>query len=218
MSGAPTSGVRAAREAASIRTGWPLLLGLIILVALWAGPLPALSRRVFSIHMMLHLGVTVVAAPLIAIGLTRSGLGLGEPRHPIRLGFAASAIEMAIVWGWHAPALHNAASVSDGMFAIEQISFLAAGMAVWTASLSGASRAACAAGAVATLTAFMHMVMLGMLLVLAPVLLYAPAACQGAWGLSPLQDQQMGGAIMAVGGGLAYLIGGTVLAYRAIAD
>jgi putative membrane protein len=55
---------------------WPLGLGALVLMLLWLGPLPAMSRRAFSAHMTLHLGVAVVAAPMVAIGLNRARFGL----------------------------------------------------------------------------------------------------------------------------------------------
>ena len=42
---------------------------------------------------------------------------------------------------------------------------------------------------------------------LTPILLYDPELCRGAFGLDRLQDQHLGGVVMAVGGGLPYLIG-----------
>jgi putative membrane protein len=51
------------------------------------------------------------------------------------------------------------------------------------------------------------MTMFGMMLTLAPILLYDPDLCRGAFGLDRLQDQHLGGVLMAVGGGLPYLIG-----------
>jgi len=202
----------------NLAAAWPLFLGVMVLAALWLGPLPAISRHAFSWHMILHLGVGLVAAPLIAIGAIRCGGGFGEPRHPLLLGCTASLVEMVVVWGWHAPLLHEAAALDERMFAAQQLSFLFAGMIVWGASFSGSSRAAAGAGALALLLTFTHMVMLGMLLVLASHLIYSPIVCQGSFGLGPLEDQHLGGALMAVGGGLPYLIGGTVLFYRMIAD
>ena len=58
----------------------------------------------------------------------------------------------------------------------------------------------------------------GVLLSLAPQLLHAPELCLGAFGLDRLDDQRFGGALMAVGGGLPYLLGGIVPAYRFISD
>lgn len=197
---------------------WPLVLGLAVLAVLWLGPLPAMSRRAFSPHMILHLGVTVVAAPLLAVGLVRAGLGAGRARHPLLIALTASLLEMVVVWGWHAPALHEAAALDDRAFVLQQASFLVAGVVLWHASFADPSRAGFGVGALAMLLTFMHMAMLGVLLALAPQLLYAPELCLGAFGLDPLDDQRLGGALMAAVGSLPYLAGGVALAYRFVAD
>ena len=49
------------------------------------------------------------------------------------------------------------------------------------------------------------MTMFGLVLTLAPHLIYDPALCLGAFGFDRLGDQHFGGALMAVGGGLPYL-------------
>lgn len=177
-----------------------------------------MSRRAFSPHMILHLGVTVVAAPLIAVGL----LGLGKPSagtdRPLLLAVVASLFELVVVWGWHAPAAHEAAAARDPVFVAQQLSFLAAGLGIWTASFSGASRAQAGIGVLAMMFTFTHMAMLGILLSLAPDLIYSPIYCLGAWGFDPLDDQRLGGALMAVFGGLPYLLGGIVLACRLVRE
>ncbi len=197
---------------------WPLALGLIILASLWLSPLTSMARRAFSPHMMLHLGVTVVAAPLVALGCLRLGLRPDNVRRPALVALAASGVEMVVVWGWHAPAMHDAAAAHDAMFVIQQLSFFAAGFVLWTASFAGQDRAAHGLGALAMLFTFMHMAMLGVLLALAPELIYSPLYCLGAWGLEPLADQRLGGALMAVGGGLPYLFGGLALSWKLLSD
>ena len=56
----------------------------------------------------------------------------------------------------------------------------------------------------------MHMTLLGVLLALAGRPLYLHAG-PPAFGLSPLQDQHLGGVIMLVYGGISYLLGGLLL-------
>jgi putative membrane protein len=196
---------------------WPLALGLIVLAGLWGGPLPALARASFSSHMILHLGVMVVAAPLVAAGIARlRPLPADAPL--VGLAVAGSLVDLAVVWGWHAPALHEAAGLVPRMFTLQQASFLAAGIAVWLPGLVAPGRAGAAVGTLAMLMSFVHMSMLGVLLTTAPRLIYAPELCLGGFGLGPLDDQRLGGVLMAVFGGLPYLAGGIFFARRLIAD
>jgi putative membrane protein len=190
-----------------------LALGIAVLAALWLGPLPGASRRAFSMHMILHLGVAIVAAPLIALGLAgslRADEG-GAAAHSLALAVAATLFEMLVVWGWHVPSMHEAAAAHDGVFVLQQLSFLVAGLAIWWFGFSRRSRAAAAIAALAMMFTFVHMAMLGVLIALAPHLLYAPQFCLGAFGLDPVDDQRLGGALMASFGGLPYLLGALAL-------
>lgn len=194
--------------------GWPLAAGLLPLAWLWLGPLPEMARRGFSAHMILHLGVMVVAAPLIVIGLLQLVPSARSPRHLLRAAIAASALDFVVVWGWHAPAMHEAAAWSEPIFALQQLSFLVAGLVLWWVCLAGDDRKSLAIGGLAMLFTSMHMAMLGVLLVLAPALVYAPQFCRGGFGLDPLSDQQFGGGLMALFGALPYVVAGAWLASR----
>lgn len=193
---------------------WPLAAGLLLLAWLWLGPLAEMARRAFSPHMILHLGVMVTAAPLIVIGLLRLFPGAGAPRQTLLAAFAASVFDFAVVWGWHVPVMHEAAARLGPVFVVQQASFLAAGMSLWWVCFAGRGEKAQAAGALAMLFASMHMAMLGVLLVLAPTLIYAPQFCLGAFGLDPLADQHLGGGLMAFFGALPYVVSGAFLASR----
>lgn len=191
--------------------GW-LLAGLIILAGLWLGPLPAMSRTAFSAHMVLHLGVMVLVAPLLAIGLVRLGVRLpGQSRSWM---VSAFVLEMLVVWGWHAPALHEAAARHVWVFVVQQLSFLSVGLAVWLAGLGARQRSDLVTGMLGFIMTQMHMTMLGVLLIMAPKLIYPADLCLGAFGFAQLEDQRFGGVLMAAWGGLAYLAGGIVLGYR----
>ena len=172
---------------------WPAAIGAALLSYLWLGPLPELSLRSFSAHMVLHLGVAVVAAPLVAIGLGRIGWGMPPSSRP-----------------W------LAAIRTPLLFDVQQASFLVAGFVVWAVAFTGGSRVHFGLGTFSMLTTFMHMTMLGVLLAIVPHLIYPADACRGLLGISGAADQNMGGALMAVAGGLPYLLGGTVLGYRAV--
>ena len=188
-----------------------LLVGLLVLAAVWLGPLPGLAPRAFFAHMTMHVGVVAVAAPLLALGLAGSRL---DPvrRAPGLLLLApipASVVELAVVWAWHAPALHHAARHSLAGLVGEQSLFLLSGLLVWLSAFGGEARQRVerrGAGIVGLLLTAMHMTLLGALLALTPRPLYAHG--EGFAGLTPLEDQHLGGAIMLLVGGVSYLVGG----------
>ncbi|KKN80268.1 hypothetical protein LCGC14_0331010 [marine sediment metagenome] len=193
---------------------WPLVAGVLLLTLLWFGPLPESAQGSFAAHMALHMGLVVLVAPLLALGLARAFPGLIAGLSPA-VAIAASLVEFVAVWAWHAPALHDAARADASIFVLEQASFLAAGILLWASAIGavGAGRpAARAAGVVALLVTSMHMTLLGALLLLAPRPLYACAElCSPAAALTPLGDQQLGGVLMLLIGGAAYLTGGLAL-------
>ncbi|PRB84377.1 cytochrome c oxidase assembly protein [Pseudomonas sp. MYb185] len=202
-----------------MRTGpgagaWPLALGFVVLAGLWLGPLPAMSRTAFSAHMLLHLGVVVLAAPLLAIGLVRAGVCLDRVGGLRTWMVVVFAMEMVVVWGWHAPALHEAAARHVGVFVLQQFSFLVVGLGVWLLGFATLQRGAMATAILGFALTSTHMTMLGLLLTLAPRLIYPAELCLGAFGFEQLEDQRFGGVLMAAWGGLAYMAGGVVLGCR----
>lgn len=189
--------------------------GLLVLAATWLGPLPGLSRGAFAAHMLMHMGVVAVAAPMIAVGLAG---GRHDPARRWPRWFApmvASALEFVVVWAWHAPALHHAARRVPGLLLLEQGSFLLVGLLVWIAAFGGDAarrRDRAAAGVAGLLMTSMHMTLLGVLLALASRPLYGGHGdVLTLSGLSPLQDQHLGGVLMLVFGGVSYLAGALVL-------
>ncbi|GGK21136.1 cytochrome c oxidase assembly protein [Salinarimonas ramus] len=176
--------------------------GIAILLAAWIGPLPALALTRFWAHMVMHLMVVAIAAPLIALALAGSRY---DPAARLPLLFAplpAAFLELVVIWGWHAPVAHDAARMRPEIFVAEQASFLAVGFLVWMSALGGAARVRrerAAGGVGALLLTSMHMGLLGVLLALAPRPLYE--ACLGVF------DQQVGGVMMLAVGGSVYLAG-----------
>lgn len=202
------------RQAGSFHA-WPLAIGLCLLALIWLGPLPERAQGSFAAHMVMHMGVVAIAAPLLALGLLRLWPSLAS-RIPPAMALLASFFEFLVVWSWHAPALHDAARVEWPLLLLEQTSFLVAGLLVWTSAIGSARSASGlagrAAGVVALLVTSMHMTLLGALLLLSPRPLYACAAlCSPAASLTPIEDQQLGGVLMLIVGGLAYLAGGLAL-------
>ena len=194
-----------------------LMLGLATLGAVWLGPLPAMADRLFVGHMLMHMLVVAVAAPLLAIGLAGGRLDFSA-RLPILFSpILASVIELFVVWAWHMPTLHHAARTSTGAELLEQGSYMVAGLLVWLAAFGGVRHRRALAGIAGLLLTSLHMTLLGVLLAMSGRPLYQHTG-SALSGLSPLEDQQMGGVIMLAFGGSAYLIGGLYLLFGLLQD
>jgi putative membrane protein len=174
--------------------------------------------------MLAHMGVVAVAAPLIAFGLA-SRLVLSKASGNsmlIGLPIIGSLIELAVVWGWHAPAARRWAESSAWGTAAEQACFLVAGLFLWLSCLAAGSTNASshrAAGAFGLLLTTIHMTLLGALLALSPRPLYGSgdASCLGTT-LTALQDQQLGAVVMLLVGAAVYLAGGVALLAGLLAE
>jgi putative membrane protein len=183
-----------------------LVVGLGVLAAVWLGPLPALARHSFAAHMTMHMAIVALGAPLLALGTA------GTTADPVRRmpgvvsAVPASMIELVVVWSWHVPVLHEAARHGGGALILEQATFAAAGLLLWTAAIGGTRdqrHARVWSGVAALLLTSMHMTLLGALFALGQRPLFHAAA--------PVADQQLGGVIMLLVGGVAYLLGGLAL-------
>jgi putative membrane protein len=171
-------------------------LGLGILLGLWAGPLPALAGQSYTAHMILHMGVVAVAAPILAAGL--APVFAGGRLMPF-LG-VATLIDMVVVWAWHLPALHDLSRSYGWAMTLEQASFAGAALLVWLPAFVVPPLV----GALALFFTAMHMTLLGVLIGLSPRLLGHSHHSSGLPGLTPLQDQQVGGVVMMAAAGIVY--------------
>jgi putative membrane protein len=186
-------------------------IGVLLLAALWVGPLPERAPASFTAHMLMHMGVVALAAPLLAAAVAGSAIDPARIAPRLFSAIPAAVVELVVVWTWHAPALHLVARHATAWLVVEQASFLAAGLLVWISALGGEPRRA-GNGVVALLLTSMHMTLLGALLALAPRPLYHHEFAASSTAV--LDDQQLGGTIMLLVGGISYLIGGLWLARR----
>ena len=194
------------------------LSGLFVLAVIWCGPLLDQWRDSFAAHMLAHMGVITIAAPLIAFGLPR-------PSRPLTgielfLPVSASVLELLAVWGWHAPAARALAQTSTIAMACEQATFLAVGVFLWWTSFGDRNnRKHAMVGAGALLLTSIHMTLLGALQALSPRTLYGSGdvTCFGL-ALSAAEDQQLGGIVMLLIGALVYSAGGLFLMARVLSN
>lgn len=178
------------------------LAAMAVLVLIFVSPLCALSSALFSARTVHHVLLVAVAAPLIAWSLRVGG------RAPLA---SATALHAAAFWTWHAPALYGSALASDGAYWLMQPTLAGSALWFWTAVRAASAPAAVAA----LLAATVQMGLLGALLTFSERALYAPHATTTAtWGLTPLQDQQIGGLIMWAPAAGLYLLAAVLLLGR----
>lgn len=165
-------------------------------LVLFVSPLCALTIALFSARVGHHVALTMGVAPLLALALpTHWGRGL-----PLPLALALSTLAL---WLWHAPDLYTSAFSHPAIYWAMQMSLLGSFAWLWLGLLRSALPFA--AGVTALLSA-MQMGMLGALLVFAGQPLYLPhLATSLAFGIPPLDDQQLGGLIMWVPANLPLL-------------
>ena len=183
--------------------------GTTALCAGWAvsslaliSPLCALSVSLFSARIGQHMLLTLIAAPLLAVGLLQAK----GPGHPM----AAALTFLLLLWFWHAPGPYAATFNSPAVYWAMHLSLIGAAVWLWHELLTGPpSLGRLGAAAIS----MVQMGFLGALLTLAPHALFGPHQLTTvAWGLTPLQDQQLGGALMWAPGGLAFLAVALIIA------
>lgn len=175
-----------------------------VLTVAFVSPLCALSAALFSARVVHHILLVAVAAPLLALALPARGrVGIAVP-------FVAST---AVLWAWHLPAAYDAALANVPLYWLMQLSLLGSALLFWRAVLAeGRSPVDRLAFVVA---AFAQMGLLGALLTFAPGPLYAAHGFAPlAWGLTPLEDQALGGIIMWVPAGIPYAVAAIWIARR----
>jgi putative membrane protein len=178
-----------------------LLGGWAVLAALLVSPLCNLSVALFSARVAQHVLLLTVAAPLLALGLGTPRRGAG----PGALAMAAGAFAL-LLWAWHLPAPYALTFRSDFGYWAMQGSLVASATLLWRGLLLGAAARPDAVLFTGLATAA-QMGALGALLTFAPRPLFLPHALTTLpWGLAPIEDQQLGGLLMWVPGGLAFAL------------
>jgi cytochrome c oxidase assembly factor CtaG len=206
------------------------LLGWLCMAAALASPLHDLSRRLFSAHMVEHELVMTIAAPLLVVSRPLGVLLWSFPvawRRPLArasqtlaylLGWdilsgplVATATHALAIWVWHIPAIFDAALASEGLHWLQHLCFFVSAMFFWWSLLNLRRRAGIAIACL--FVTGLHTGALGALLTLIRQPIYPlQARLAVAWGVDPLQDQQLAGLIMWIPAGFVYVAAGLAVA------
>ena len=213
-------------EALCFAGGW-----LALFVAL-VSPVHAWGQVLFSAHMSQHEILMLVAAPLLVLGRpliaflwalplswSRS-LGnlskiiwINRLWRALTIPLVAWLIHAIALWVWHIPALFDATLHSEAIHTVQHLSFLLSALLFWWALIHGRHGAMGYGAAVLyVFTTSVHSGALGALITIAGSVWYPSyAPLTASWGLTPLEDQQLGGLIMWIPAGLVYVIAGLAL-------
>lgn len=198
-------------------------LGWLIASAALVSPLCALSVSLFSARVGQHMILALLAAPLVAAGRPVAALAglLARPGRRERSSAStapllAAGVFAALLWFWHAPAPYQATFSSTLVYWAMHVSLFGAAVWLWSGLLDRTpARMVHTLGA--SVISTVQMGLLGALITLAPRPAYAPHALTTvAWGLTPLQDQQLGGGIMWVPGCLVFFAAAMLVLWLAL--
>ena len=200
---------------------------LLALAVALASPLEVAASSLFTAHMVQHLLLMLVVAPLLVCGRPVLVVSRGLPRRARRLLYRAGArrsvraamdalfhpvavwvVGAVVLWAWHLPALYEAAVRSDALHALEHTTLVATSALAWALALGRTRRSLAIPVAAGLLFATaLQSGALGAVLALARRPLYSiHATVAPSWGLTPLEDQQLAGGLMWVPPGMVYLL------------
>jgi cytochrome c oxidase assembly factor CtaG len=193
-------------------------------------PIDDLAHDLFSVHMVQHMLLVAVGAPLILLGSPVRPLLRGLPRalrtgvvrplarsaplraalHLLRQPLVSGGLYVAGLYAWHVPLLYDAALADERVHVLEHLWFMATALLFWTCVIDPEpfrARLPYAARIVFLLLAgAAQNTILGGVLAFSTRLLYRSYEGRPErYGLDAVLDQRIGGVIMWVPGDLIFL-------------
>jgi cytochrome c oxidase assembly factor CtaG len=192
------------------------------------------ERYLFSAHMLQHLLLLLVAAPLLVMGLP-----VGLLKRALKIKWVAQVekvlsqplfawfFSIGTLWVWHIPDLYNAALTNHDIHIVEHLTFLISAVIFWWTGLKPIYRLQ-----MNTIPAMLYFFfaalgssILGLFLSFAPTSLFPTyenpidtdnmlPLLRGEWNLTAAADQQIGGVMMWATGGFGYITGIIVVMVR----
>ena len=191
-------------------------------------PLAELGGVLFSAHMVQHVVLMLVAAPLLLLGAPsrvmlwalpqewRRTIGdvmhapaIARPWRILTNPLAAWLLHAVAIWVWHVPAFFEVTLRSEAAHIAQHVSFFGSALLFWwvLGERGHTRRLPAGAGVLYVFTTAVHGAALGAYLTIASSTLYPGySATTGPWGLTPLEDQQLAGLIMWVPSGVIYVV------------
>ena len=213
-------------EAVAFAAGWfSLVIALI-------SPLHAWGRVLFSAHMTQHEVLMLIAAPLLVLGrpliavtwalpITWSRRAsviaktnwLNSAWRFVTIPFVAWLVHAIALWAWHIPKLFDAVLKFETMHTLQHLSFFLSALLFWWALIHGRQGLMGYGAAVLyVFTTSLHSGLLGAVITFSRAIWFPSyLGLTESWGLTPLEDQQLGGLIMWIPASLVYIFSGLAL-------
>jgi cytochrome c oxidase assembly factor CtaG len=232
-----------------MRRRWPIwrtalfLLGLAALIAALVSPIDTYASVSFAVHMVQHMLLTVVAAPLLMLGAPIRPLLRGLPAwvraaivrplarihavrtfvHFVRHPLIAAALYVGGLYAWHLPNLYDAALLDARVHLIEHAWFFLSALVFWSVVIDPEPfRATLGYGArlpyLLVLGAAQNTVLGGILSFSSRLLYTAYEGAGTIFGMDRVTDQRVGGAIMWVVGDFVFLAAASVAFFLWLAE
>ncbi len=211
------------------------IAGFAALYVALAGPFDAFATEVFWLHMIQHLVISLVAAPLLLLASPLPAylwampetvrLGAGELLRndaPIKRTLRwvidpriTVPLFMGTLYGWHAPAMFSAALDNDLVHYLQHFTFFLTAALFWWPIIGPApvrSKLSYPQRLLYLLSVVTPTAVLASILTMSRSVIYDDYLTTPAhWGLTALEDQTMGGLILWIPGNTLYLAGLTAI-------
>lgn len=218
---------------------------LLTLAVAFVGPVERYADQLFWVHMVQHVLILMVAAPLLVLSapwmsllrllpaplLRRLNRWWRQLRTQGSWRLATAVATPMAAWiafnanlvAWHVPALFDLTLRNTGVHALEHLLFLATGVLFWAQVIDGPllrKRMDNLTRVVYISVAAVVSWILSIALTFAPSALYIGYARAAArpGGLAALADQRIAASVMLVPGSIAFLIAGLVYLHRWLDD
>jgi cytochrome c oxidase assembly factor CtaG len=202
--------------------------GMVLLWIVMGSPLSALDHVLLTFHMVQHLLLMTVAAPLILLGTPVVALPREVPG-PIRAALrriGRSVTHPAACWlagtvvvvAWHVPPMFELGMRSHSWHTIQQATFFAAGLLFWSPVIHTAPGSSRMPRSFAPLYLFLATLpcdaLSAFLAFCGRVVYPSHLSSQPLFGLSALEDQECAGALMWFWVTIGYLLPAIVITLR----
>ena len=213
--------------------------GLLILAIALMSPIDVLATQLFTMHMIQHVLLVMIAPPLLLIAnpLPFSLWGLPDRLRPeasrllsrkaifrsrLKQITGAGIVWMVFViiyWGWHDPRAYTLALQNGFVHDLEHISFFVVSLLFWWHAIGAGPRIHRSFAPGVRIAYLLSAIPVNMIAGVAIAFATSPIypfyeALPRLWGLSVMEDQRFAGVIMWVPGSMMYIIAALILAAR----